>query len=147
MNYFIDEQYRTDVIDNIAQEVDFAFKVEDFYVTPEHLKTMNDNGMLIGSHTHSHPVMSKLTRDEQHEEIARSFGYLDSLRITQDNSYCHPYGGFHSFNQDTVTLLKEFGTPYAFNVESREITDQDLLEHKLYLPRFDCNEFPHGKAS
>ena len=36
---------------------------------------------------------------------------------------------------------------FSFNVESREICDNDIAESIQFLPRYDCNEFPFGKAS
>jgi hypothetical protein len=95
----------------------------------------------------SHPVMSKLSKMEQNAEINDSFNYLSANIKLDVKTYCHPYGGFHSFNEETVKALDNSGVEFSFNVESREICDNDLASSIQFLPRFDCNEFPFGKAS
>ena len=147
LNYFIDETVRTQVIDKIAAHFSYKFDASGFYVSPNDLKIMHDNGMVIGSHSDSHPVMSKLTREQQQAELTRSRDFLSSLGIFTEKTYCHPYGGFWSFNEDTVALLDSLNIAYSFNVESRQINTDDLINCQQYLPRFDCNEFPYGKAS
>jgi len=111
------------------------------------MSQMESDGMIIGSHSVRHPVMSKLTREEQRAEIESSFGFLRSFLRLERNTYCHPYGGFHTFNGDTIDLLNDHGVEFSFNVESREIVRSDSVQSRQHLPRFDCNEFPFGQAS
>lgn len=147
LNYFIDYSYRSEVIDAIGRKFNFKFDTEDFYVTTEQIAEMASNNMLIGSHTSSHPVMSKLSASEQALEIASSFDFLSSICQLPARTYCHPYGGFHTFNQDTVRALNDCGVDFSFNVESREINQQDQVRSRQFLPRFDCNQFQFGLAS
>ena len=108
---------------------------------------MHISGNLIGSHTVSHPVMSKLNELEQQAEINDSLGFLRSNINGDVKTYSHPYGGFHSFDKTTVETLCTSGVAFSFNVESRDICDDDLVSSIQFLPRYDCNEFPFGKAS
>jgi peptidoglycan/xylan/chitin deacetylase (PgdA/CDA1 family) len=147
LNYFIDYKYRSEIIDAIGRKFDFRFDPSTFYLTTSQIQEMASNNMVIGSHTRTHPVMSRLSASEQSLEIASSFAFLSSLCKSALRTYCHPYGGFQSFNDDTVRLLNECGVDFSFNVESREINKQDQLEARQFLPRFDCNEFQFGRAS
>tara|TARA_B100000029_G_scaffold508699_1_gene596219 strand:+ start:1190 stop:2116 length:927 start_codon:yes stop_codon:yes gene_type:complete len=147
LNYFIDYAYQESIIDKLASHFRYEFNPSEFYISRESLKEMSDNGMIIGSHTVNHPVMSKLSKSDQQIQIVDSFRYLENLGLTNTRTYCHPYGGFHTFDSNTVSLLNDHAIEFSFNVESREITAQDITESTQYLPRFDCNEFPHGKAS
>jgi peptidoglycan/xylan/chitin deacetylase (PgdA/CDA1 family) len=147
LNYFVDYRFRGDVISAIGDELGCSFDKEQFYVSADQLSEMKSYGMIIGSHTHTHPVMSRLSKESQRIEIDKSFAILSDFCDDIHKTYCHPYGGFHSFNSDTVAALIESGVSYAFNVESRQISIEDFSTSKLFLPRFDCNLFPHGKAS
>jgi peptidoglycan/xylan/chitin deacetylase (PgdA/CDA1 family) len=147
MNYFVDYQFRTNIISEVANQLGFVFKQDCFYVPLESLKVMKQKGMVIGSHSHSHPVMSRLSAIEQKSEIEKSLSVLGTLVGGDHTTYCHPYGGFHSFNKDTVDTLNQLGVAYAFNVESREISPEDYRDFRFALPRFDCNLFPFGQAS
>jgi peptidoglycan/xylan/chitin deacetylase (PgdA/CDA1 family) len=147
LNYLVDYRYRSEIIDAIAKRFGFHFEASTFYITTDQIAEMAANNMLIGSHTKSHPVMSKLSAYEQSVEIGSSFDFLSSICKLPLRTYCHPYGGFHSFNDDTVRLLSDYGVDFSFNVESREINSHDKLQSIQCLPRFDCNQFQFGSAS
>jgi hypothetical protein len=98
----------------IRHQLDFS--ASKFYVENKNLKLMFDNGMVIGLHTLNHPEISKLSFNEQYKQISVSFKYLQDLNIENDKNYCHPYGGFYSFYDDTVYILKKENVLYSFNV-------------------------------
>ncbi len=147
MNYFVDYEYRSQILDAIGRRFGYSFEIPDFYMSVEQISEMADASMIIGSHTRSHPVMSRLSAAEQSLEIGSSFDFLSSVCPLPVRTYCHPYGGFHSFNDNTIRLLNGFGVKFSFNVESREVSDRDRIHSIQYLPRFDCNEFQFGSAS
>ena len=148
LNYFVDYTYRSEIIDNITRFLKIELPKSEFYVSRENLRQMKRSGMIIGSHTDSHPVMSKLPLDEQITEIELSFEVLESIVGSDDmRAYCHPYGGFHSFDRNTLAALRQGNVDYAFNVESRDINNDDFIQGRLQLPRYDCNEFKFGVAS
>ena len=91
--------------------------------------------------------MSKLSRDEQDTQIMASFTYLSDIGCLSERTYCHPFGGFHSFNNDTLELLSKNNVLYSFNVEPRDIDLSDINNSRHFLPRYDCNQFPYGQAS
>lgn len=149
LNYYIDYACRGDVLNTL---MGCYFPEEDklkqrVYMSTAHLRQMQEEGMLIGSHSVTHPVMSKLTLQEQKREIDESFSFLDEatggLAI---RSFCYPYGGFHTFTADTEALLDQSGCLFSFNVEPRDITAGDLQKRPQALPRYDCNLFPHGNC-
>ncbi len=147
LNYFVTYEYREKLIDKLADKLNFKFNASDFYVPVENLKEMHANGNIIGSHTVNHPVMSKLDEIEQSKQIIDSFSFLMDIGFKNCKTYCHPYGGFHSFNKFTVNELFKENVQFSFNVECRDIVDDDLKNGIQFLPRFDCNQLPFGKAS
>jgi hypothetical protein len=42
--------------------------------------------------------------------------------------------------------MSEHSNLFAFNVEPRDISAGDLSRRPQALPRYDCNQFPHGDA-
>ena len=146
LNYFIDENYKNEIIDMVGKKFKIDFNSGSYYLTAEEIKEMSKNRMVIGSHTSSHPVMSKLSRNAQNNEIDSSFKFIDTL-LTQDlKTYCHPYGGMHTFNIKTIEALKSHNVDFSFNVEPRSITEMDLKNSIHFLPRFDCNRFKFGQV-
>lgn len=149
LNYFISYEYRENVINQLMDQMLPHQKdiFSDFYVSPSEIKEMSDGGMLIGSHTVDHPVMSRLTTELQQNQIVNSFEYLESITGKgQPRTFCYPYGGFHSFNQATEDLLQTQNCLFSFNVESRDISSNDLISRPQALPRYDCNQFEFGQV-
>lgn len=147
LNYFINYNHRTKVINKLCKQFSYNLKSENFYMNKKNLKELFDHGHLIGSHTVNHPVMSTLNKYKQRQQLTKSFKILEDYDLIEEKIYCHPYGGFHSFNKDTEILLKEEGVKYSFNVEARDIVADDYEKSMQFLPRFDCNLFKFGKAS
>lgn len=149
LNFYIDYAFRRDVLNTLMERF---FPEENevssrYYMREVELRNMQAEGQLIGSHSVNHPVMSKLTKEEQREEIEESFDFLE--RTTGGlplRSFCYPYGGFHTFTDDTETLLERAGCLFSFNVEPRDISTEDLINRPQALPRYDCNMFPYGRC-
>lgn len=149
LNYYISYQYREEVLDELILElmplgID---NVSDFYLNFDEIKEMNDAGMTIGSHTVSHSIMSKLSMNEQREEIKDSFELLHTvINELAIKTFCYPYGGFHTFTGETEKILTEENCLFSFNVEHRDVTIIDIQNRPQALPRYDCNYFPYGKC-
>tara|TARA_B100001059_G_C17738871_1_gene530455 strand:+ start:225 stop:1151 length:927 start_codon:yes stop_codon:yes gene_type:complete len=147
LNYFLDYDYREEIIEKISNEFSVKFNINKFYLSIPQIREMENSGMIIGSHTASHPVMSKLDSFEQRKEIKSSFSFLNSICKLNHKTYCHPFGGFHSFDEHTLSILEENKVDYSFNVQSANIDKVDWVDNKHSLPRFDCNEFQFGGAN
>ncbi len=148
LNYLIDDAHRDRALDSLMHMmcVDQDAVASEHYCTTPQLRSMRDAGMVIGSHSDSHVVLSTLDHDHQRADIEQSMHTLDQLVGPGVDSFCYPFGGFHTFTADTRQILADLGVRYAFNVEPRDISDVDLQQHPLALPRYDCNAFPFGAA-
>lgn len=149
LNYFIDAMHREYILDSLE---DHCFKgvirPHDFYMNENQLKDLHSRGMMVGSHSVNHRVMSLLTSDEQALEISDSFSALEHILgdELEPRSFCYPYGGFHTFTHTTEKLLTMAGCRFSFNVEPRDINVSDVAERPQALPRYDCNMFPFGQC-
>lgn len=149
LNYFVSYDHREQVLDTLCGRLlpEEAELKQSYYATPAQLREMQAGGMTIGSHTVSHPVMSRLSDEEQAREIQDSFSFLEeACGGLPLKTFCYPYGGFHTFTPDTERMLTEQGCLFSFNVEQREIETADLLKRPQALPRYDCNQFAYGAA-
>lgn len=149
LNYYISHAARTAVLDALFERLlgDQERYARSFYVDAGQVREMQAAGMVVGSHSCSHPVFSKLAPPEQESELARSFAFLEDVTGGLPvRSFCYPYGGFHTFTDETEALLGKLRCRFAFNVEPRDIGPADLVRRPQALPRYDCNAFPHGRA-
>ncbi len=150
LNYLISYDVRTQILTQMMREF-FGNESEltkSYYLNEKDMQNMCDMGMIIGSHSISHPVFSKLTRQKQQHEIQHSFAYLQNVvGAFSMKTFCYPYGGFHSFTDETEQILEEQRCLFSFNVEQRDIESRDILNRPQALPRYDCNQFRYGSAS
>jgi peptidoglycan/xylan/chitin deacetylase (PgdA/CDA1 family) len=148
LNYFIALEHRDEVIDELVATmgVDERQVADGYYCSIEQLRELCRAGMIVGSHGDQHLVMSTLDPIQQRADLERSLATLTDLLVEDVTTFCYPFGGHHSFDGHTESILIELGVRCAFNVESRDISDGDLRLRPTALPRFDCNEFPHGVA-
>jgi peptidoglycan/xylan/chitin deacetylase (PgdA/CDA1 family) len=111
---------------------------DDLYLSAQDLRRMADGGMEIGSHGYSHFWLESLTLEDQRVDIDASLSFLKKVGVECDPFlFCFPFG---SYNQDTLTILKERGCAAAFTTHSAlvDLLRNDLLE----LPRLDTNDLP-----
>jgi peptidoglycan/xylan/chitin deacetylase (PgdA/CDA1 family) len=146
LNYCMPSELRGELLDFLANEIGTQWDVKEFYLKESQMIEMQKEGMIFGSHTHSHPMMSTLSFEKQLHEIKQSKDILCDILDTEIELYCHPYGGKLSYNKETQTALKQNGMKFAFDVNARNVTDEDLALNEMFIPRFDCNMFPHGKS-
>jgi peptidoglycan/xylan/chitin deacetylase (PgdA/CDA1 family) len=88
---------------------------ERTWMTWEMAKEMTRNGMTIGGHTVTHPVLSRLPPESQEAEIAEC-----ALRLEQELGqpmrwFAYPVGARDSFTADTKRILRERGVELAFS--------------------------------
>lgn len=142
LNYYLNTNERKDVLDALMSinDLNSIFQAKEYYLSKAEIEEMSNNGMIFGGHTHSHPLLSKLTKATQYREIKSSIDLVQAK-----NTFCFPYGGEISFNKDTLDILKKLEIKYCFSVENKDISNEHLRNKILSLPRYDCNFFPYGK--
>ena len=110
-------------------------------------KCLSNNNMIIGSHTVNHKVLSKLNYEEQDYEISNSVDFIENeIGYKSLKTFCFPYGGNHSFDKNSIDILKKNQCDFSFSVDPKDITMNNLSSDILYLPRYDCNQFVHGSS-
>ena len=82
----------------------------------DEIKKAHYEGIMIGSHTHTHPVLTRLDLDSQAKEIQVSMDMIQKNVNVVPSVFSYPEGDENSFDQDTIQLLKSAGIRYAFTV-------------------------------
>ena len=150
LNYFVPPERLNATLDTLEARFPIAAGVtpDDLYATDDQLREMHDAGMLLGAHTVTHPVLSRLSATAQEREVHESIGHV--ARITGDETprcFAYPYGREETFDADTLAALRGVDCRFAFSTVPADVTDMDVTDRRFELPRRDCNEFPHGRVS
>jgi peptidoglycan/xylan/chitin deacetylase (PgdA/CDA1 family) len=78
-------------------------------------REMTRGGMAIGSHTHSHGVLSQLQPDQQYEELSKSRAILKEKVGVDADVLAYPVGAKTSFTNQTQRLAQDAGYHSAFS--------------------------------
>lgn len=111
---------------------------EALYLSRDQVREMARGGMTFGFHTESHPVLSRLNREDQRNELRRGTSVIQDLTGQHTVSFCYPYGFPHTYNPETLETLEEFGYSMAFNTVRREAMIGE--DPRYELPRFDTRD-------
>lgn len=121
--------------------------VDEFYLSPDDVKTLVDCGMEVGSHGHSHVWLEDLNASQQRVDIEKSFGLLESgIASSKRRTMCYPFG---SYDETTLKILSDLGVYTAVinnGNKTAEVTSSS--ERFLELDRIDImffDEFIRGE--
>ena len=79
------------------------------------IETLSSSGMTIGAHTHTHPMLTKLTEKEVENEIVISKNILEKITKRNIDTFAFPFGNYFSFNKNIVEILKKNNFKLAFS--------------------------------
>jgi peptidoglycan/xylan/chitin deacetylase (PgdA/CDA1 family) len=148
INYLFYDFDLSEILDYAAREFlkcSITEMSSTWYLSEQDIREIDTSGMRIGSHGSTHRLLSKLNSSEIFNELHESKVTLERLLGKTVDEFCYPYGGSDSYNQVVKDALSSLHYSVSHDVSARRISKEDF-QNKYELPRFDCNEFPFGKA-
>jgi peptidoglycan/xylan/chitin deacetylase (PgdA/CDA1 family) len=113
-------------------------------VTWEQLLEMQSNGIDIGSHTVTHPILTKVTNERLAEELLQSRSLLQSKLGQNVDLFCYPNG---SYDRRVRNAVADAGYRCAVTVEpGLNGHDQDLLTLKRISTEQDLAHFAQSTS-
>jgi peptidoglycan/xylan/chitin deacetylase (PgdA/CDA1 family) len=85
------------------------------WMTWEMAREMYTNGMTIGGHTVTHPVLSQIPPESQEQEISGCAQRLEQELGEPMRWFAYPVGGRETFTADTRRILREHNVQLAFS--------------------------------
>ena len=138
MNYYGDLKLKHKILDYLLKKFEINIKPKDYYLNKKEIKYLESIGMLIGSHSESHTLLSRLSYREQFKELNNSKIFLEKIINKNIDIFCYPHGGRISYNNNTLKILKKLKYKLAYSVEYRDISFKDIEQKPYELPRYDC---------
>lgn len=98
----------TDFIDGKFGPENFAGKsFKERPLTWEEIRIMDRTGIKFGSHSKTHSLLTKLSKDELGRELIDSKRRIEEMLGHKIDSFAYPFGGMDSFNDQTREVLME----------------------------------------
>lgn len=113
----ISNEKKLDLIVDIFKklEVPFPVRIPDEYSPVSWLQVnkMIEEGLDIGSHSITHPVLTKLNAEQLFEELKNSKNTIQQQTGKSVDVFCYPNGTTDDFDVAVKSLLAEIGYKYA----------------------------------
>ena len=143
LKFLINFQTPTEVRDRVLRELfqealgaehEFA---PNLYISPEGLREMQKEGMVLAGHSHIHSPLSALG-GAQDEELQTCASWLRGNCSDQEIwPFVYPFGRPNSFDGGTIAAVKRAGFHCSFStIEGANARGQDLFQ----ILRVDTNE-------
>jgi peptidoglycan/xylan/chitin deacetylase (PgdA/CDA1 family) len=105
-------------------------------------REMAANGIAIGGHTRTHPILTRVGIETAREEIARSKSDVEREIGAPALGFAYPNGGRADFDDAVVAAVREAGYPTAFSLvpgpaRIREVVADPLRIRRIYVHHGD----------
>ena len=87
----------------------------DLWMTWDMLREMLAAGMTIGGHSVTHPILSSLDTQQQHEEISTCRQRLEEQLNVPIETFSYPVGRQFAVNSEVISSVKQAGFRFAFS--------------------------------
>ena len=141
VNYSGNLKTQTLALNYLMKKFNINEKPKDYYLSKKDIRQMSNMNMIIGSHTHTHCLLSKLNYKEQEIEVKKSKLILEKTIGKKLNFFCYPHGGKDSYNNNTIKILKKYKFKKSFTVIYGKSNYKTFMKKPYELPRYDCNLF------
>ncbi len=106
------------------------------YMSRDQINELRQSNIEIGSHTLSHPDLTKISSDKIDTELKQSKENLETMFGIKVISLCYPSG---KTNSEVETIAKNIGYTYAVTTNSKLTSFSDLLLLNRYRVNHDTN--------
>lgn len=106
-------QEAMDFVEEICRKLGNADDIQQSTMDWEQLRILSKQGLTLGAHTRTHPLLTQIPLDEAREEICGSYQDLKTEVGETLPIFAYPNG---SYNDDIKHLLQEEGIVIAFAV-------------------------------
>ncbi|MBL7045405.1 MAG: polysaccharide deacetylase family protein [Parcubacteria group bacterium] len=107
---------------------------KDLFMGKEEVKTLHDQGFIIGGHTHHHIALDTQPDDIVREEITKVLESLKEITSEDVRIFSYPHGGISEF---AASEIKEKGITHAL-INSLGPVTKETDAYKI--PRFDTKD-------
>jgi peptidoglycan/xylan/chitin deacetylase (PgdA/CDA1 family) len=103
-------------------------------MTWDHVREMSASGLIdFGGHTHTHPILSRCSLEQQSEEIRRCRDRIQMEVGQAPRHFAYTNGGPSDFQEQTAQLLAEHGFEAAFTMIPARLGQSSA---RYALPRY-----------
>jgi peptidoglycan/xylan/chitin deacetylase (PgdA/CDA1 family) len=133
----LDDDERLFWIDRLTVELEVFDRREmpELMLNWDEIRIMQQHNIAFGSHSVTHPILSRISAERIRTEIQRSKETIEKQLNVPVRTFAYPVGRSQDFNEDTKTLLQEDGYICAVTtIPGANESGQDPFELRRVIP-------------
>lgn len=103
------EAERLSSIESLRAELGDDGETPGLMLDWDRVRAMRRAGVRFGSHTETHPILSRVTTERAREEVTRSKREIERALEEEVTLFAYPNGRAEDYTDETVALLREAG--------------------------------------
>jgi len=145
INYLksIDNAVKQSIITQIEHSSDLQNidkHVERLVMNWNHVKNVSVENVIIGAHTHMHPIIAKIDNLEFIKDTKTNIALIEKHINLTPRLFAYPNGNVCDYKKDTPEVLKALGITHAFTMDSKFININDFNSQGNYeISRFNAS--------
>ena len=108
---------------------------DNICLTWDEVRLMAKSGITFGGHTQNHPILTRLSIEEAHTEIAGSQARIKAELDGDVTSFAYPNGQSTDFNQELMDSLRSCGYSMAFTLVPGPTKPQEVFDNPYAIRR------------
>lgn len=100
-------------VDEVVDQLGIKPRTENAMLSWTEIKTLSDEGLYIGAHTRSHPLLNRLTTEQAAEEIVGSQDDLAQKLGKTWPIFAYPYGNAKAIREELIPYVHQAGFQVA----------------------------------
>lgn len=100
-----------------------------------HARELSEHGIEMGGHTASHPILTRISKQEAGSELARSKQQIEDAIGKRVLSFAYPNGQVGDFNADLITCVRDAGFEIAFTLLSGPTRYSTVMKNPFAIRR------------
>ena len=142
-NFKLSVLQQQELIDPLFDQLFEELKVVSELYFEEYMLQELFKGGFLGSHSHNHLPLGKITQEELEQELKHTQEFFKEKFGGPAASISYPYGSLEACT-GISKLIDKYEFQLGFTMERAK--NESLKEDSLLLSRFDCNDMPLGKS-
>ncbi len=150
---------RLAAVESLPDALDVSVPASAFsglYLTWDGVRTLLDNGVDVGAHTVTHPILTRMPSEDAHAEIRDSKRQIADATGEAVESFAYPNGMPGDYDGNILELVRKCGFQAAFTLVRGQATLRSirkspftirrvLMSHKDNLARFAVKTLGLGR--
>ena len=120
---------------------------EKVFLDADDVKVLDRQGVLVGSHSTTHRVLSECTEAELNDEIVDNKIYLEELLHKEVRHMALPFGKREHYNASVLTCCRQAGHDFVYLTNPSFFVASTLTAKPLLLPRIGITNETIGELT